>query len=69
MHLDIDQKIRTDLILDGGVPSVVCKFAHRMGVCVILLVSSYACSLQNSLQLVLYFFERSVIVVDVGNGS
>jgi hypothetical protein len=62
VYPDGDEKIRTYLILDGGVPGVVCKFAHRMGVCVISPVSNFSSSLQNRLQLVFDFFKRSVVV-------
>jgi hypothetical protein len=35
-------KILTDLILDDGVPGVFCKFAHRVCVYVISLISNDA---------------------------
>ena len=55
------RRIRTDLIIDDCVPGVLCKFAHRMCVCIILLVSNCTGTLQNGLELVLDFFKSPVI--------
>ena len=62
-HLDGDQDIRTDLILDDGVSGVLCEFAHRMYVRVIFLIPDCVGSLQNGLQLVLDLFKGSVMVL------
>lgn len=63
VHPDVDQKIKTNLILDDGVPDVLCKFAHRLEIRVISLVFDRTGTLQNGQQFVLDFFQGSAMVL------
>ena len=62
MDCDGDKKIRADLVLDDSVPDILCKFAHRLCIRVIFLVSGCTGPFQNGLQLVLYSFKSSEVV-------
>ena len=48
------------MILNYGVPDILCKLAHNKCVCVIFLVSNCTDSFQNGLQLVFDFFKINV---------
>ena len=63
VHPGNNQKIKTDLVLDDGVPDVLRKFSNRMRICIIFPVPNCTGPFQNGLQFFLYFLKGSVMVL------
>ena len=63
MNPNGDYSIKTDLVLEDGIPDVLRQLTHRVCVCVIFMVVNCTGSLQNRLQLDPDFFKSTGITL------